>query len=51
MHTFIEHRKDWYTVGYASAEFKREVDRVIGWYPIEDVKKMVCILNGGTQRL
>lgn len=55
MHTFIKHRDDYYTVGFASTEYKREFDRIIGWYPIKDVKdeetaiEFVRILNGGSK--
>jgi len=53
MHTYIKHREDYYTVGFAASDFKKEVDRIIGWYPLKDYKNeseaiaMVCRLNGG----
>ena len=54
MHTYIKRRDELYTVGFASAEFKKELDRIVGWYPIADVKteqlaiNLVSKLNGGS---
>ncbi len=54
MHTLIKHRDDFYTVGFAAADFNKDYNIISGWYPIEDCEskeeaiKLVNKLNGGS---
>ena len=54
MHTYIKHRKDYFTVGYYGPEYLDGSGKPSIWHPLQDFKdeqkarNLVNYLNGGS---